>query len=276
MTGRTYRIGEAARLLKLEGYVLRFWETEFEQLRPLRTPKGQRLYSDADLVVLRRIRTLLHEQGMTIEGARRVLERECAESGDGKARTSAEDMLRHVESELMALQALRKRSGLFFDVHLMIVEPENYLSEFQAAGADMLVVHAEATRHLQRTLAEIRRLGMKAGVALNPATPLSALEYVLEDVDMILLMSVNPGFGGQKFLPITYEKIRRLRRMLDERRLEALIQIDGGVTPDNTADLVRAGADVLVSGSAFFSVPPYEARRLAFESKAEEARSLTL
>ena len=167
-------------------------------------------------------------------------------------------------------------SGLFFDVHLMIVEPENYLSEFQAAGADMLVVHAEATRHLQRTLAEIRRLGMKAGVALNPATPLSALEYVLEDVDMILLMSVNPGFGGQKFLPITYEKIRRLRRMLDERRLETLIQIDGGVTPDNTADLVRAGADVLVSGSAFFSVPPYEARRLAFESKAEEARSLTL
>ena len=162
------------------------------------------------------------------------------------------------------------------DGHLMIVEPENYLSEFQAAGADMLVVHAEATRHLQRTLAEIRRLGMKAGVALNTAPPLSALEYVLEDVDMILLMSVNPGFGGQKFLPITYEKIRRLRRMLDERRLETLIQIDGGVTPDNTADLVRAGADVLVSGSAFFSVPPYEARRLAFESKAEEARSLTL
>ena len=131
------------------------------------------------------------------------------------------------------IRQLRKRSGLFFDVHLMIVEPENYLSEFQAAGADMLVVHAEATRHLQRTLAEIRRLGMKAGVALNPATPLSALEYVLEDVDMILLMSVNPGFGGQKFLPITYEKIRRLRRMLDERRLETLIQIDGGVTPDN-------------------------------------------
>ena len=174
------------------------------------------------------------------------------------------------------LKAIRPLTERIFDVHLMIVEPENYLSEFQAAGADMLVVHAEATRHLQRTLAEIRRLGMKAGVALNPATPLSALEYVLEDVDMILLMSVNPGFGGQKFLPITYEKIRRLRRMLDERRLETLIQIDGGVTPDNTADLVRAGADVLVSGSAFFSVPPYEARRLAFESKAEEARSLTL
>lgn len=127
-----------------------------------------------------------------------------------------------------------------------------------------------------RVDAQLIRLLRPAGVALNPATPLSALEYVLEDVDMILLMSVNPGFGGQKFLPITYEKIRRLRRMLDERRLETLIQIDGGVTPDNTADLVRAGADVLVSGSAFFSVPPYEARRLAFESKAEEARSLTL
>ena len=123
------------------------------------------------------------------------------------------------------LKAIRPLTERIFDVHLMIVEPENYLSEFQAAGADMLVVHAEATRHLQRTLAEIRRLGMKAGVALNPATPLSALEYVLEDVDMILLMSVNPGFGGQKFLPITYEKIRRLRRMLDERRLETLIPV---------------------------------------------------
>lgn len=114
MTGRTYRIGEAARLLKLEGYVLRFWETEFEQLRPLRTPKGQRLYSDADLVVLRRIRTLLHEQGMTIEGARRILERECAESGDENPPrgTSAEDMLRRVESELAALQALLKPQRL--------------------------------------------------------------------------------------------------------------------------------------------------------------------
>ncbi len=172
------------------------------------------------------------------------------------------------------IRQLRKRSGLFFDVHLMIAEPERYLADFQAAGADMLVVHAEATLHLQRTLAEIRRLGMKAGVALNPATPLSVLDYVLEDVDMVLLMSVNPGFGGQTFLPVTYEKIRRLRRMLGER--SALIQIDGGVTPDNTVELVRAGADVLVSGSAFFSVPPYEARRLAFERKAEEARSLVL
>ena len=174
------------------------------------------------------------------------------------------------------IRQMRPRSGLFFDVHLMIVEPETYLADFQAAGADMLVVHAEATRHLQRTLAEIRRLGMKAGVALNPATPLSALDYVLGDADMVLHMSVNPGFGGQKFLPVTYEKIRRLRRMIDERRLETLIQIDGGVTPDNTAELVRAGADVLVSGSAFFSVPPYESRRRTFEARADEALSQTL
>ena len=174
------------------------------------------------------------------------------------------------------IRQMRPRSGLFFDVHLMIVEPETYLADFQSAGADMLVVHAEATRHLQRTLAEIRRLGMKAGVALNPATPLGVLDYVLGDADMVLLMSVNPGFGGQSFLPVTYEKIRRLRQMIDECRLETLIQIDGGVTPDNTAELVRAGADVLVSGSAFFSAPPYENRRLTFEARAEEARSVTL
>lgn len=174
------------------------------------------------------------------------------------------------------IRQLRSRSSLFFDVHLMITEPERYLADFQAAGADMLVVHVEAANHLQRTLAEIRRLGMKAGVALNPATPLSSIEYVLDDVDMVLLMSVNPGFGGQTFLPMTYEKTRRLRRLLNERHPEVTIQIDGGVTPDNTAELVRAGAHVLVSGSAFFSAPPYESRRLVFESRANEAHSLTL
>ncbi|MEG2139840.1 MAG: ribulose-phosphate 3-epimerase [Bilophila sp.] len=168
------------------------------------------------------------------------------------------------------IRQLRPKSPLFFDVHLMIVEPERYLADFKAAGADMLVVHAEATTHLQRTLAEIRRLGMKAGVALNPATSLSVIEYVLCDVDMVLLMSVNPGFGGQTFLPVTYEKTRRLRRLLDENHPEATIQIDGGVTPDNAADLVQAGAHVLVSGSAFFSASSYEAQRLVFESRAND------
>lgn len=168
------------------------------------------------------------------------------------------------------IRGLRPASRLFFDVHLMIVEPERHLEAFRAAGADMLVVHAEATVHLQRTLAEIRRLGMRAGVALNPATPLCVLEHVLDDADMILLMSVNPGFGGQSFLPSTYAKVTRLRDMLGGR--ETLIQIDGGVTPENTGELVRAGADVLVSGSSFFGAPPYAARRLAFERAAEEAR----
>ena len=150
------------------------------------------------------------------------------------------------------IRQLRKRSGLFFDVHLMIVEPENYLSEFQAAGAGMLVVHAEATRHLQRTLAEIRRLGMKAGVALNPATPLSALEYVLEDVDMILLMSVNPGFGGQKFMAQHVSKIKQLAEWKKELGLEFDIEVDGGVTLDNVREVLDAGANVIVAGSAVF------------------------
>lgn len=162
------------------------------------------------------------------------------------------------------IKHLRKASKLFFDVHLMVERPERYLADFKDAGADMLVVHAEATVHLQRTLAEIRRLGMKAGVALNPHTPLSVLEYVLEDADMVLIMSVNPGFGGQKFLPATYRKIRELRAMIDGRGLATLIQIDGGVDPSNTAELVRHGADVLVSGSAFFGFPPYDVRLQAF------------
>ena len=163
---------------------------------------------------------------------------------------------------------LRSQSRLFFDVHLMIEAPERYVPAFKDAGADMLVVHAEATVHLQRTLAEIRRLGMQSGVALNPASPLSMLEYVLDDVDMVLIMSVNPGFSGQRFLSPTYAKIKMLRSMLDARSLRAKIQVDGGVDPDNTAELLRCGADVLVSGSAFFSFPPYEQRREMFEKAA--------
>ena len=167
---------------------------------------------------------------------------------------------------------VKSRSKLFFDVHLMIAAPERYLSAFRDAGADMLVVHAEATTHLQRTLAEIRRLGMRAGVALNPASPLSMLEYVLDDLDMALVMSVNPGFGGQNFLLSSYGKIRLLRAMLDARGLKVRIQVDGGVEPDNVAELLRCGADVLVSGSAFFNFPPYAQRREAFEKAAGMAR----
>ena len=167
------------------------------------------------------------------------------------------------------IKGLRPASGLFFDVHLMIERPERYLSEFRDAGADMLVAHVEATVHLQRTLAEIRRLGMKAGAALNPATPLSALDYVLDDVDMVLVMSVNPGFGGQKFLPATLRKVAELRAKLNAAgRADCLIQVDGGVNLDNTGALVEAGADVLVSGSAFFGYPPFSERLAAFTAAA--------
>lgn len=164
------------------------------------------------------------------------------------------------------IKMLRPKTKLFFDVHLMIEKPERYLEDFRKAGADMLVIHAEATTHIQRTLAEIRRLGMKAGLALNPATPLNVCEYVLDDADMILLMSVNPGFGGQSFLPTTYEKIRSLRKMLGNRKCH--IQIDGGVTPENTKELCTAGADVLVSGSAFFAHPPFDVRHAQFQKEA--------
>ena len=167
---------------------------------------------------------------------------------------------------------LRPQSGLFFDVHLMIAAPERYLVAFKDAGADLLVVHAEAGIHLQRTLAEIRRLGMQAGVALNPASPLSMLDYVLDDIDIVLVMSVNPGFGGQSFLFPTYAKIRMLREILDSRGLHVKIQVDGGVNPDNAAELLRCGADVLVAGSAFFSFPPYARRREAFERAAGLAK----
>ena len=167
---------------------------------------------------------------------------------------------------------LRPQSRLFFDVHLMIAAPERYLSAFKDAGADMLVVHAEATVHLQRVLAEIRRLGMQAGVALNPASPLSLLDYVLDDIDMALVMSVNPGFGGQRFLFPTYEKISMLRKILDARGLPVKIQVDGGVDPDNAAELLRCGADVLVAGSAFFNFPPYAQRRDVFEKAVLDSR----
>ena len=169
------------------------------------------------------------------------------------------------------IKGLRPASGLFFDVHLMIEQPERYLADFKAAGADMLVVHAEATVHLQRTLAEIRRLGMKSGVALNPSTPLSVLDYVMDDVDMVLIRSVNPGFGGQKCIPATFRKVSELRAKLDAAgRSDCLIQVDGGCCVENTAELVKAGADVLVSGSAFFGFPPFKERLAAFMAAAEQ------
>ena len=166
------------------------------------------------------------------------------------------------------IKRLRKTSGLFFDVHLMIRQPERYLAEFADAGADLLVVHAEACNHLDRTLREIRRLGMQAGVALNPATPVSALENVIDLLDLVLVMSVNPGFGGQSFIPQSLAKIARIAALLRDAGGRARIEVDGGVEPHNTPALLDAGASVLVSGSAFFNFPPYAERLRVFERAA--------
>lgn len=139
------------------------------------------------------------------------------------------------------------------DVHLMIVEPDKYLEQFAASGAYMLTVHYEACTHLHSTIQKIKALGCKAGVALNPHTPIALLEDILEDIDMVLIMSVNPGFGGQAFIPNTYKKIKQLRAMATQRNPHLLIQIDGGVNTANSLSLLQAGADVLVAGNAIFS-----------------------
>ena len=149
------------------------------------------------------------------------------------------------------IQALRPHSKLFFDVHLMIENPDQYITAFADSGADMIVVHAEACTHLHRTIQSIHATGKKAGVALNPATSLSVLEYILKDLDMVLLMSVNPGFGGQKFIDIV-PKLKRLTAMCAEQHVQPLIQVDGGITAETAPLVTAAGANVLVAGSAVF------------------------
>jgi ribulose-phosphate 3-epimerase len=150
------------------------------------------------------------------------------------------------------VKAIRRATALPVDVHLMIVEPEKYIEQFAEAGADVISVHIEASVHLQRTLAEIRRLGKRAGVVLNPHTPEEHLRYVLGDVDLVLVMSVNPGFGGQAFLPEALPKLAALRRMIDAAGLEIDLEVDGGVSPETARQVVDAGARVLVAGSAVF------------------------
>lgn len=167
------------------------------------------------------------------------------------------------------IRALRKASDLFFDVHLMVERPSRFLRAFAEAGADMIVVHAEAETHLQRALAAIRELGCLAGVALNPSTDIGFLRWLAGDADMVLLMSVNPGFSGQNFLPAIPDKIRALRGLLDEAGAGAVpIQVDGGVCPENIGELAACGADIFVSGSAFFRFPPYDQRLAAFADAA--------
>ncbi|EMG38518.1 ribulose-5-phosphate 3-epimerase [Desulfocurvibacter africanus PCS] len=167
------------------------------------------------------------------------------------------------------IKALRNRSKLFFDCHLMVIKPERYINDFLDAGANLICVHAEATSHLERTVSQIREAGVKTAIALNPATSLSSIEYLLPELDMVLIMSVNPGFGGQVFIPFSLEKIRRLRKMIDEQGTKTLIQVDGGITPENIAPVVDAGAEVIVSGSSFFKFPPYGKRRELFETLSQ-------
>ncbi len=170
----------------------------------------------------------------------------------------------------LLVEACRRVTTLPLDVHLMIENPDNYIPQFAAAGADIIVVHAEAVHHLHRTVQLIKSLGKRAGVSLNPATPLNVLDYVLDDLDLVLLMTVNPGFGGQSFIEATLPKIHSLRAMLDRRGSEAELEVDGGVNPANIARISHAGADVFVAGSAVFGKPDYvsvitELKRLAHE-----------
>ena len=153
---------------------------------------------------------------------------------------------------LPVIRSIRPCTDRIFDVHLMIEEPGRYIEDFVGAGADLITVHAESCKHLDRTIASIKERGILAGVALNPATPLQTVEYVLEKVDMVLIMTVNPGFGGQKFIPYTLEKIKKLRGMLNEAGLTTDIEVDGGVNAANVREVLDAGANVIVAGSAVF------------------------
>ena len=166
------------------------------------------------------------------------------------------------------VRQIRNITDLYLDVHLMINDPEKYMEAFVAAGSNLITIHAEAAHHLQRLLQAIKSHGVSAGVSLNPATPLSVLDYVLDDIDLILIMSVNPGYGGQKFIPISEEKIRQTKQMIGDRPI--LLEVDGGINPETAASCRRAGADVLVAGSFVFGAAD---RREAIQLLRAAARS---
>ena len=170
------------------------------------------------------------------------------------------------------VRAIRKATKLPLDVHLMIEKPERYLQAFVDAGADWLGVHVEACVHLHRTVQNIKELGIKATVTFNPATSLAGLEYILDDVDMVLLMTVNPGFGGQKFIPSVLPKIRECRRLIDQMQVPVVLQVDGGVHRDTIDDLVDAGVDIFVAGSAVFGDGNYRGNIQALKERMARKR----
>ena len=166
------------------------------------------------------------------------------------------DFVPSISFGMPVIRAIREVTDKVFDVHLMVSDPDRYIEAFADCGADIITVHAEACRHLDRTVSLIHSLGKKAGVALNPATDIRVLSYILEQVDMVLIMSVNPGFGGQKYIPYCTQKIRDLRRMIDERGLDVELEVDGGINASTIREVLEAGADVLVAGSAVFGENP--------------------
>jgi len=172
----------------------------------------------------------------------------------------------------LVVEAVRRCTRLPIDTHLMIVEPERYVEAFAKAGSDIVTVHAEVSPHLHRTLQAIRGAGARPGVVLNPSTPLDCLEYVLGDVSLVLLMSVNPGFGGQSYIPAVTEKVRRLRRMADERGLELDIEVDGGIKASTVGAVAAAGANAFVAGTAVFGAPDYREAISGIREAAESAR----
>ena len=151
------------------------------------------------------------------------------------------------------VKSLRKDVNMVFDTHLMIENPDNYIKDFVDAGSDLIVVHVEACRHLHRTIQNLKSHNVKAGVALNPATPIETIKHILQDVDMVLIMTVNPGFGGQSFIESMIDKIKELKQLIDEKKLNVDIQVDGGIKPSNIHQVVEAGANIIVAGSAIFN-----------------------
>jgi len=185
------------------------------------------------------------------------LEKECQMLNKSKADWFHLDVMDgrfvpNISFGMSVIKQLRKMTAKFFDVHLMIVEPEKYVEEFKDAGANSLTVHQEACPHLHRNIQQIKSLGMKAGVAINPATPVFLLQDIIRDADMVLVMSVNPGFGGQSFIPHSLTKIAELKALIKNTASSAKIEVDGGISLDNAAEILKAGADVLVAGSSIF------------------------
>ena len=166
------------------------------------------------------------------------------------------DFVPSISFGMPVIKSIRKESNMFFDVHLMVTEPERYIRDFVECGADSITVHAEACEDLERTLEQIKASGVKAAVSIKPSTPVNDISHLLEDVDMVLVMTVQPGFGGQKYMDECTEKIQELRELIDKENLDVNIEVDGGITPDNVRTVLEAGADVIVAGSAVFKGNP--------------------